>query len=252
MKNNKLIKKIIYPILAVAGFIFLWHTAATIAGREMILPSPLSTLKSFFALIATGDFWNALFSTLLRSLISFIFSFALALILAVLSVLYNWFYRMITPIILILRATPTISIILLSLIWLKSGTAPMFIAFLIVFPALFAAIYGAIISVDSGLIEMSKVYKVSKKDTLTKLYIPAVLPSVFVTVKSNISLNLKIIIASEVLAYTFLSMGREMQISKLNLETSVLMAWTVAAVLLSYLLELFVELIKKFVIRWKV
>ena len=116
---------------------------------------------------------------------------------------------------------------------------------------MYSAIYGAIASVDSDLVEMSRLYRVRRRDMVSRLYIPSILPAMFASAKSNISLNLKIIIASEVLAQTKASIGMEMQLSRIYLDTPALMAWTVAAVLLGFLLELSVEGIKKAVVKWK-
>jgi NitT/TauT family transport system permease protein len=244
-------KNIIYSLAAAALIFFAWLIAAALTGREIILPSPGAVFDSLFKLFALPSFYGQVINTLLRTLISFAIALFTALILASLSALYKPLYRFLSPIILLLRSTPTISIILLALIWLKTQIAPMFIAFLIIFPALYAAAYGAIINVDSSLVEMSKVYKVSDKDMLLKLYIPSILPALFFSVKGNISLNLKIIIASEVLAQTQHSMGMGMQISKIYLDTPALMAWTVIAIVLSWLLEALTEVIRKSVIRWK-
>lgn len=245
------LKKLIYPLIALAAVILLWYAGAAAINRDYILPPPHSAVSSLFTLLAQTEFWRAAGGTLLRSLISFAAAFVFAVLLASAAALKESVKRLLSPIITILRSLPTISIILVSLIWLKSTTAPMLIAFLIIFPAMYAAILGAIESTDKKLIEMSNVYKVSKYDTVTRLYIPSVLPAMFTACKSNISLNLKIIIASEVLANTTLSMGFEMQYAKLYLLTPLLFAWTIAAVLLSFALESAVSGISKMVIRWK-
>jgi len=83
------------------------------------------------------------------------------------------------------------------------------------------------------------------------MYIPSILPAMLAGVKSSVSLNLKVTIASEVIAQTRVSMGRFMQISRVYLDTAELLAWTAAAIILSYLLEWSVELIKKAVVRWR-
>jgi NitT/TauT family transport system permease protein len=251
MINTKIIKKIIYPVTAIAVFTALWFAASVAADREYILPSPYSSVKSLVALLSQGVFWQAGGATLFRSLLSFTAAFIAAVALAALSAVSEPVKRLLSPIIVILRAVPTISVILISLIWLKSAVAPMLISFLIVFPAIYAAVLGAILSADKGLIEMCRVYGVSKRDTVTKFYIPSVLPALFTSAKSNISLNLKIIIASEVLANTRISMGFEMQLSKLYLETPALFAWTIAAVIMAFLLEKAVDIIRKLAIKWE-
>ncbi|MFA5449328.1 MAG: ABC transporter permease subunit [Clostridia bacterium] len=241
----------LYPLLAVALFLVIWLVAAKAINIEMILPTPHETLRRLFILMGGGDFWVAVLGTLRRSLLSFFYSFMLALVLAVISYAVKPVYKLLSPIVTIARAVPTMSIILLAIIWLTSESSPMLIAGLIVFPLLYANFYAALSGMDRELINMSKLYKVPFPVRLFKLYIPSILPAMFAGIKSSISLNLKVTIASEVLAQTRDSMGRFMQISRVYLDTAELLAWTVAAIIFSYLLEISIELIKKAVVRWR-
>ena len=62
---------------------------------------------------------------------------------------------------------------------------------------------------------------------------------------------MKVMIASEVLAQTFDSMGVNMQISRIYLDTAQLMGWTLAAIIMSFALEGAVSLLRRVTVRWK-
>jgi NitT/TauT family transport system permease protein len=98
---------------------------------------------------------------------------------------------------------------------------------------------------------MSKVYNVSKKDMAVKFFVPYIMPSFLDSIRSAISLNVKLVIAAEVLAQTRDSMGVMMQRSSIFLDTPTLMAWTIAAIVLSYLFELLVKTTKTLTVRWQ-
>lgn len=252
--NKNAIKKyldILSPFLSLAVFVAVWHIAAEIVGIEIILPTPAESMRQLAALAVTKEFWTAVSGTLGRAMLSFAFSMGAALTLAALSTFFKPIGRLLSPLVIITRAMPTMSVILLSLIWFTSEITPLFIAFLIIFPTLFTAFYSSFTNIDGDLIEMAKVYKVGLRYKLAKLYLPAIYPSFFDAVRSAVSLNIKLVIAAEVLAYTKDSMGVMMQFSKAYLDTASLFAWTIAAVALSYLLEMAVALIKKLVVRWK-
>lgn len=252
MKNKKGIKilNFLYPIAALGLLISLWAISAAAVGKEIIVPSLGATFSELGALLKTSSFYKAVGYTLLRSLASFGLAAVIALILSVLS-LIEPVRRLLSPLIKIIRAVPTMSVILLTVVWMKPSTSPIFIAFLINFPVMYSGFYSAISSVDKNLSEMSKVYGVSKKDAVFSLYLPSVAPSAFDCMQSSISLTVKIIISAEVIAQTKNSMGVMMQISRAYLDTAQLLAWTLAAVILSYLLELGVFGLKKAVVRWK-
>ena len=241
---------ILYPLITFAIILGIWAIAAAVIGVEIILPSPGVAFKEFFSLLGEKIFYESLLSTFLRSLYSFLIAFATAFIAAVIGYLVKPFYKIFNPAVMVMRAVPTMSVILLCIIWLSSRTSPVVIAFLIVFPVIYSGTYSAISRVDERLINMSKVYKVPLKSRLLKLYIPAIAPELLDSCKSAIGLNLKVLIAAEVLAATKNSLGNMMQLAKVSLDTASLFAYTIAAIILSFLLEGGVYLIKKAVVRW--
>lgn len=253
MKLKGFFKKyenLLYPLLSFGLIIAVWAIYAKSVNLELIMPMPSVAFKRFFGLLAEKSFWTALGSTLWRTVYSFFIAYFGALILAVLGVTFKPLHKLLEPIITVLRATPTMSVILLAIIWFKSSKSPVFIAFLIVFPLCYAAFYGAISAIDSRKVEMSRLYAVKKSDVITRLYIPAVAPTLFSTAKSNLSLNVKIVISAEVLAQTAKSIGNNMQLARIYLDTAELMAWTIAAVLMSFLLEGIITVVKKLTVRW--
>lgn len=252
MKNAvKKYLNIIYPLLSLGIFILAWYVAARIIDVEIILPTPARSLSRLGEIFITADFWAAVSNTLIRVLISFSISLGLAIVFSVLSALFKPVYYLLSPLVIITRAVPTMSVILLSLIWFSSAITPMFIAFLIIFPMLYASFYSAVSNIDKDLIEMSKVYNVSKKDMAVKFFVPYIMPSFLDSIRSAISLNVKLVIAAEVLAQTRDSMGVMMQRSSIFLDTPTLMAWTIAAIVLSYLFELLVKTTKTLTVRWQ-
>jgi NitT/TauT family transport system permease protein len=224
---------------------------AKIVDIELIIPSISSTFKGLFALCIKKDFYIAILGTLYRTILSFLLAFVMAIILAVLSAFLPFIYKLLSPIVTIIRAIPTMSLILLTIIWLNSNTSPLLVGFVIVFPIMYGSFYTSITSIDNELIQMSKAYNVKKNDMIFSLYLPNIAPSFFDSLRSTISLNVKIIISAEVLAQTRESMGVMMQISKAQLDTANLLAWTLVAIVLSYLLESLVYFIKRLTIRWE-
>ncbi|HOO22866.1 MAG TPA: ABC transporter permease subunit [Clostridia bacterium] len=250
-KNFKLINNVLYPLIALGILFLAWVVAAKIVNTELIIPSVRSTFETLFALLGQKAFYTAVGGTLFRTIVSFLIAFAAALVLAVLSAFLPVLRKILSPAVTVARAIPTMSLILLTIIWLNPSTSPLLVGFFIVFPLLYDSFYTAIAGVDPDLVEMSKAYKVSKKDMVFSLYLPNIAPAFFDSIRSTLSFNVKIIISAEVLAQTRKSMGIMMQISKSRLETADLLAWTLAAIVLSYLLEIVIYAIKTAVVRWQ-
>lgn len=253
LKKYKLdILSFIYPIFSVIIILSIWALTAHIVGSDLLLPSIRSTFNEIGNLLVNSQTYTDIFNTLKRSIQGFAISFCIAFVFSLIAVFVKPFSKIFAPIVAVLRATPTMSVILLCLLWTSSYVTPVFVTVLIIFPLLYTAFYGAISGVDSKLVEMARVYKVPFVKRLTGLYIPSVLPQVLNAVRSTLSLTIKLTIASEVLAQTRDSIGVDMQLANLYLETPTLIAWTVIAVVLGAIAEAIIIIIQKLLVRWKI
>ncbi len=251
MKVYKNLLSCIFPILVVAVIFLVWWIAALAIDASLVLPSPSESLRAFFVYLGEASFWRAIGNTMWRSLYSFIFSFVLAIVFALLASRYAYARKLINPLIAFIRSVPTMSVILILIIWLNPRIAPAVVAIIVIFPTLYSSFVSAVESIDPKLTAMSEVYFVSKKDRIIKLYLPNMAPGLFEGSASGFSLNIKLVIAAEALAHTTASIGSMMNFSQALLETQKLFALTIAAVLLSVLCEWVIRLAAKAVIRWK-
>lgn len=251
MNRRDILLKIAYPLLGAAIFVGIWWIAAACVGVEIILPAPNVVFGRFFGLFADGKFWLSLGYSVGRTLLSFALSFVLALALAVPAKFSEAFAGVLRPLVTVLRSVPTIAVILLILVFLPSGQVPVLISFLIVFPLLYEGFLSALKGVDPELAEMSRIYRVPKRVQIARCYIPAILPQVFAASRSALGLGLKVIVAAEALASTGMSLGRLMQIANVSFDSAGLLAYTIMAILVSFLLEGAVLALQKLVVRWQ-
>ncbi len=236
-------KKYLYTLVGIAVLITIWETVALILNEPLLFPSPFLAIKEFFSLLSSPALPTALLTTGLRALVGFLIAFLLGCALGILGYRYPCFKHGFAPFITVLRSVPTMSIILVVVIWFSPSVGPAIIGFLIIFPTIYQSFLSALDSVDKNLIEMSKVYRISNKDKLFGLYLPSIRKNVLASARSQISLNVKVVIAGEVLAYTAKSIGMQMYITKIDIATGLLFGWTIYAVLLSFLFESAVVLI---------
>lgn len=240
-KSNK---KIVYILIGVATILLLWIVASAVINSDFILPYPWVVASEFFALFSTQNLYIGVFSTALRALLGFLVSAIFALLLAVLSYIKPALYTATSPIVTVLRAVPTMSVILLFFIWFSESVTPAVVGFLISFPLLYENFHTAISGVDKKLLEMSKIYGVKPLTRVRKLFIPLSRDGILSGLKSGISLNLKVVISAEIIASTVKSLGFYMQVAQTKTAIAELFAWTLFAVLLSFLFEGIIELIR--------
>ena len=125
------------------------------------------------------------------------------------------------------------------------------VGFLIAFPILYSSIYSAMVRLDKDLIAMAKTYKVGKFRTILNIYFLSISGQIFDVSKSTLSLTLKVIIAAEILTNVTGSLGGQIQVAYATFEIDYLLAWTTVAIVLSFVVEIAVALIKKLIVRWE-
>ena len=224
-------------------WIGLWAIAAHRVGYDFILPSPLSVLKKLFEIITEKGFFLTVLLSLLRVLWGFILGAVIGLIGAFLSYLLLPLKIFFSPLIKIVRATPVASFILIAVLWIPSGTVPVFISFLMVFPIVYTNVLTGLENADKGLGEVTKIYRFSLWKRIKLFYLPSSLPYFGGACITSLGLAWKSSVAAEVLCVTKNSIGEKLYLSNIYLESAELLAWTVTVVLLSVGMEALIKLV---------
>jgi NitT/TauT family transport system permease protein len=236
-KYNKILN-LILPVITILVLLLIWLVGALIVNETIILPNPKDTVVKMFNLLGKGVFWQNLMGTALRSVVAFLVSFVLGSILAICVKFVKICEPVIKIIVSILRAMPTIAVILLLLLWTNSKVASVVVTMLVVLPTVFSSMQDALGNIDSDIIEMLKMYNLSKRDMFFKYILPIILPSTLRVIGSGLALNIKLIVASEVIAGTAKSIGNMMSEAKIYFETAELFAIVIFMIIISVTIEL--------------
>ena len=237
MGKREKILNLILPIFSILTIVFFWSVAAIAVGDGLILPSVKETFAALFDLLLSEKFYSALLSTLLRSLIAFSVSFALAFFTAFLSYKYKYAKKFLAPVITIIRTLPTIAVVLLLVVWTNSKVAPVIVTTLVVFPTMHSELSVAFGGIDEDALVMCKVFSVGKKDRFNKVVLPQIAPYLISSVGSGLTLNLKLMVAAEVLASTARSIGYLLNTSKIYFETATMTALVIFTLLIGLIVE---------------
>jgi len=243
MPASKKIKDALFSILSLLIIIALWWILAeTRFQQNGVIPSPIDTLRIIGEEMRKDSFFPAIFSTLERSLISFIISFAAASILAVLAHFRSFIGNMLNPFVVLCRSMPTMALVLILLLTVGSAMLPIVVAFLVVFPLCYENIRTAISETDKMLVTMARVFKIPKWRQITGIYIPAMLPFVFSSIIAGFGLNIKVVISAEVMGLPVMSIGHLILSARQGFNFGVSFAWLLIAVVLSIICEAILRL----------
>jgi NitT/TauT family transport system permease protein len=224
--------------ISIGALLALWFLSARLLGSEILLPGPGEVLRATANLLTEDDFLGHVGATLSRSLVAFALATACAGVLGIAAGVFPSLELLLRPWVLIVRSTPVISIILLTLVLLRSGVVPAIVALLITFPLVYVTVVEGVSSVDPALEEMSRLYRVPLRRRIRRLYIPSVAPFFLSGLHAALGLTFKVVAAAEVLAQPRSGVGSAMQEARILLKTAEVLAWTVVLLLLSALGEL--------------
>ena len=242
--NNKGKKE--YPLwlrilLPVVFWLALWCVASFLINKELLLPTPLETLRRFGELAVTWEFWQTALLSLLRILLGIIWGSLLGILMAWLTLKVQLFDCIFSPVIRIVRATPVASFIILVLLWVNTGAVPTVISGLMVMPVMWQNVRAGIVSTDPLLIEMTKTYGFGRWKTFRYLYAPSVYPHLISGLCTSIGFGWKSGVAAEIICLPKAAIGTQIYYSKIYLETPSLFAWTAVVIVLSIALEQIVK-----------
>ena len=230
-------RKILQTALIALIYLLVWEAASLLVGKELLLPSPVSTLSRFAVLLTQGESWLSAGLTLLRIMAGYLIGVVLGVLLAILTARSRFAEALLSPLRAIVKASPVTSFILLALLWLSSNMVPLVISILMVVPMVWTATAEAIVQTDQRLVEMGKMFGLSRWKIVKKIFVPSVLPQFLAACTTSLGFAWKSGVAAEIIALPRQSIGYHLYQAKLRIETADLFAWTLMIVALSMLLE---------------
>ena len=237
---NKTAKKLLINAAQIAGLIvvalLVWYVAAVVSDNELIVPQPLEVAKLTFDLLGEGATWLSLLFTLLRSLAAFALSAVAAFCFALAAGLFPKTRFCVDMAVTFLRALPTVAVILLTLVVFRSSVAPVVVALLVAFPVAYSTFVRQFDN-NAALFDVCKAYDVTAANRAKYFLLPLMRDELLSVAEEELPLCIKVVIAGEVLALPLGSVGREMYVAKVNLDTAKVVALTVTVLMVCFVIS---------------
>ncbi|CUH93876.1 ABC transporter permease [Herbinix luporum] len=234
---NKVFKKYGIKLLVFCFWLLIWEIAGRIIKQELFLPSPKSVIFSIIDLSKSRDFWISIANSFIRIIYGFFLGLITGTILAILSYKSRVIYELIWPLMKIIKSTPVASFIILALVWISAKNLSVLISFLMVMPIGFSNLLHGLQSTDKKLIEMAKVFRLSRWKQIRSIYFPSILPFLISAISLGLGFSFKSGIAAEVIGRPQRSIGLNLYEAKLYLMIKELFAWTIVIITISILFE---------------
>ncbi len=218
-------------------WVVLWQFAAMQIGKEVLLASPLQTIKALIGLMGQSVFWYTVFYSIGRIVAGFSLAVLTGVLLAALSASFRPAEILLKPLFSAIKSVPVASFIILLLLWVRGSNLSICISFLMVLPVVYNNIYTGLVSMDKKLLEMAKVFRLSAKKKILYIYLPRLMPYFTAACTTGLGLCWKSGVAAEVIAMPPMSIGNRLYETKLYMETAQMFRWTVVIVIISFFAE---------------
>lgn len=186
--------------LAVPAVLALGWELAVRAGwsNGRLVPPPSRIFATLDDLARTGDLMGHILATLRRVALGFGLGALAGTVLGAISGALPWFRRLTDPTLQGLRSVPSIAWVPLFILWFGIFETPKvtLIAVGVFFPV-YLGVMGAIQSVDRKLVEVGQVFRLGKGEMMTRILLPAILPSWAISLRSGLGLGFMFVVAAE-------------------------------------------------------
>ncbi|OXN00528.1 ABC transporter permease subunit [Bifidobacterium vansinderenii] len=242
----------LFVLILPLGVFIAWHAAsASGAMSSIVLPSISSVGQTIVEQLTTGTFRNDLLISVSRILkgysLAAVFGIFFGVIMGM-SLSANRFFMLVFKSI---RQIPMMAWVPLLVMWFGIGegskVAVIFLASF--FPILMNTISG-ITRVDGKLVEVGRMYQLSKWRLFREIYLPGALPSIFVGLKLALGISWMAVVGSEMIAASS-GIGFRINDARSLMDYSIVFAGMIVIAVAGVLMDLILTAISKAATPWE-
>lgn len=241
--------KYISALLSVVFLYALWYFVSLYIDKNMpynlVLPNPNLVIKRVFELLTKASTYTIISASFIRLLIALVISFFAAILIGTIASLNAPFEGFLRPYVSSIRAIPVASMLVVILLWIGAKNAPIVICAMVVFPLFYEMILESIKNMEKSFIEVISMDSDFTFFVFRKVYVPAIFNNLFISFIQSIGLGFKVLVMSELIAYTEDSIGKKIYTSKLNLDIEGVFAWTIIIIMIVMIIEWLFRRVKK-------
>ena len=249
--SDKKVKNAIEKACVLLFWLCVWQFAALAADNKLLLAGPPDTVRALCREISSPDFFRTVGSSLLRIFAGFLAAFLCGGVLGALSFRLHFAKVLLSPLMHFCKAVPVAAFAVILLIWQGAGRLSASVCFLVVLPIVYVNVLEGLVHTDKKLLEMARVFCFSRKNIFFYIYRPAMAPFLEGCLKTALGMGMKAGIAAEVIGMPRWSIGGEIYLSKIYLDTAGIFAWTAVVLVLSLCLEKAALLLWRLSLLWK-
>jgi sulfonate transport system permease protein len=190
------------PWVVPAGVIVLWQTAGHfhwISSRTV--PEPLDVFRAFTRTVASGELLRHVGVSTARAAAGFLLGGSVGLFFGLLTGISGTAERLLNGTFQMIRNVPHLALIPLFILWFGiDERVKLYLVALGVFFPMYLNTYHGARTVDAGLIEMGRVYGLTRAELFRQVIFPGALPPILVGVRYALGVTWLTLVVAETIA----------------------------------------------------
>lgn len=190
------------PFLVPLALVGLWQAGSSVGFiSDRIMPSPVAVAEAFWNVTASGDLGHNILVSAGRAFAGLLVGGSIGFLLGIANGVSRLSEQLTDTTLQMIRTIPHLAMIPLVILWFGIGEeAKLFLTSLGVLFPIYLNTYHGVRNVDRDLIEMGRVYGMSRWTLFRKVIFPGALPSIFVGLRYALGIMWLTLIVSESIA----------------------------------------------------
>ncbi|TCT06120.1 ABC transporter permease [Aquabacter spiritensis] len=228
-----------------------WQIGSTNA-PAFVLPSPERVWRVWISLVATPSFWTDFGITFGRILAGFAFAAVVGTVLGLVLGASRLLGEAFEPLLTVINTVSSAIWAIFALIWFGlSNWTTIFVVFMTAMPLILTNVWQGTRTVNVEFVELAQTFRMSRRQVLTKIYLPTILPPFFSGARLAFGFGARVSLVAESLGATS-GIGYRLRQAADLVQTDQVFAWTLTLIALMIVLEtLILKPLERHLFKWK-
>ncbi|MBA4541504.1 MULTISPECIES: ABC transporter permease subunit [Thermoactinomyces] len=236
-----------------AILVILWQIFSSMGWISTeTLPAPVTVIRTAIHLARSGELIHHIDDSAVRALLGLAIGGSIGLVLGFLNGISRFAEKILDSTVQMLRNIPHLALIPLAIMWFGIGEeSKLFLVALGVFFPIYLNTFHGIRSVDPGLLEMGKIFRLTKRALFWHIILPNALPSILIGFRYALGIMWLTLIVAETISSDS-GIGYMAMNAREFMQMDVVVLSILLYALLGKLADLVAKALEKRCLRWRV
>jgi NitT/TauT family transport system permease protein len=192
---------ILAPIVAVAVLVLAWQTVVWAKVKPIwILPAPLDVWHTIRAEVASGDAFEAMWTSLRRGVVGFVVAMAVGSVVGVVIGQIRFLRKAFRPLLSAMQSLPSVAWVPAAVVWFQLSDATIYAVVLLgAVPSIANGLIGGLDQTPPALIRAGRVLGAGRWQQIRHVLVPAALPTYVTGLKQGWAFSWRSLMAAELI-----------------------------------------------------